>query len=106
MSDHTMRRVARVSTLVGAAFLQAAFAIVTGAQPVVVPSQLVRCAPGSELSCIVTTMELSSKEARLAREADSALSRNWTGRLAGLRLIGPAIRPVRTTSTPYKLMVL
>ena len=78
-----------------------------GAQgPSVVPSRLVRCAGNSDVPCLLTRLDLSTREARLAAHADSAPSRSWTGKLAGLSMIGPTVRPIRATASPFRLMIL
>ena len=71
-----------------------------------VPSRLVRCAPASDVPCLITRLDLGPLEARLTARADSMPSRSWTGRLAGTRLVGPAVRSTRETTTPMALMVL
>ena len=94
-----------VNTLVVLAAI-AAWPTALHAQSTILPSRLVRCSPAVDLPCVVSEIELSAREARLASKADTVLSRNWTGRLAGLQLIGPVVRPLRATSTPFKLLIL
>jgi Mg-chelatase subunit ChlD len=71
-----------------------------------VASRLVRCVKGSDVPCLIVRLELGQQEARITTHGDTVPSHTWTARLAGTRLVGPAVRAIQETSAPFKLMVL
>jgi Mg-chelatase subunit ChlD len=70
-------------------------------------ARLVRCAPGLDVPCLVTTLDLTPTELKLVAANDSfPAARMWAGRVAGRQMIGPTVSVVRETSVPFKLMIL
>jgi Mg-chelatase subunit ChlD len=70
-------------------------------------ARLVRCAPDSDVPCLVTTLDLTPTELKLVAANDSLpAARVWAGRIAGRQMVGPTVSVVRETSVPFKLMIL
>jgi hypothetical protein len=71
------------------------------------PLRLVRCAPGVDVPCLVTRVDLLRRDAALVGQLDSASeSRAWTGDLGGKQLIGPGVTVPRRIDPPMRLLIL
>jgi hypothetical protein len=68
------------------------------------PTRIVRCRPGLDIPCAVTSVELEPDEAR--REPNDSTGRWWTGRLAGADLSGIYERSDTANAPLWKLLIL